>query len=181
MKKVPRKWLAGTVVYATMSIASCSVDVRNDSGDQKSVDIRTPLADVSVRTNGVDPSASGLPIYPGARPLTDKNDSHSADVTVENGLFGVKVIAAKFETEDAPDAVVSFYKREMASYGEVTECRGDLDFDHPLLSNHASCRQNRSSREIQLGVGTESLRRVVAVKPRGAGSELSVVYVQTKK
>ena len=171
-----RTFLGLTMCCAgVVQLAGCSVDVRDRSNDHKSVDIRTPFANVSVRTND-SAGSTGLPVYPGARPMSDDNDPHSAYVTVGNSLFGVKVIAEKFESDDAPERIAEFYERELAAYGAVTECRGDLDFEHRLATR---CREKPSSREIQLGVGTPSLHRVVAVKPTATGSKISTVYIET--
>jgi hypothetical protein len=174
--------ICATLLYASLVLmAACSVDVRHDS-DHKAVDVHSPFADVSVRTNDVDAAASiGLPVYRGARPLIDDHDSQSADVTVGNRWFGVKVIAAKFESDDTPESIVSFYRREMAKYGDVTECRGDLNFEQSRSLQQPSCREHPFSREVQLGVGTTSVHRMIVVKPRGAVSELSMVYIRTQK
>jgi len=91
----------------------------------------------------------------------------------------VKVVAAKFEGDDDPEAIVDFYKKEMRSFGDVTECRGDLDFRGRPGSQRPVCREKPSSREIQLVAGTEERHRIVVVKPRGRGSEFAVVYIQT--
>jgi hypothetical protein len=174
-----RKWVLPVAVAAVLlSIAGCGVDVRSDGGSGKrDVEIRTPVGAMSVHTN-VDSTATGLPVYPGARPVDD-DDSSSADVSLGNGLFGVKVVAAKFESDDRPDAIVDFYRREMATYGDVTVCRGHVDFGHGIASRNVVCRERPASREIQLVVGTHSRHRIVGVKPEGQGSRFAVVYLQT--
>ena len=94
--------------------------------------------------------------------------------------FGVKVIAAKYASEDAQDRIVDFYRREMKTFGAVTECRGEVDFRGGPGARRAVCKERPSSNDVQLVTGTEERQRVVAVKPRGSGSEFSLVYVTTR-
>ena len=94
--------------------------------------------------------------------------------------FGVKVIAAKYESDDAQDRILEFYRREMKTYGTVTECRGDVDFRGGSGDRRVVCNERPSSDDVQLMTGTEDRQRVVAVKRRGSGSEFSLVYVNTR-
>jgi hypothetical protein len=97
-------------------------------------------------------------------------------VTVGNSAFGVKVAAVNFESDDSPDAILNYYKDALRAHGPVTECRGNIDFRRSGLV----CRKSYFSRTTQLAVGTEERHRLVSVKPRGSGTEYSVVYVQTR-
>ena len=180
MKTITRSILAVTIaaVLGPMA-AACTIDVNDRSEGQNSdVDIRTPVGSLSVQS-GADARDTGLPVYPGAREArNDGDERQSANVNVGNSLFGVKVVAAKFESDDEPQKLVEFYRREMAKYGGITECRGEVDFkghDH-----RATCDEQPSSREMQLVVGTDERQRIVAVKPLGSGSEFSLVYVETR-
>jgi hypothetical protein len=68
----------------------------------------------------------------------------------------------------------------MRTYGAVTECRGEVDFRGRTHERRAVCQERPLSRDVQLVTGTEDRQRVVAVKPRGTGSEFSLVYVNTR-
>ncbi len=132
---------AAALAAIVLPIAACDVDVRKDESNGKAdVDITTPVGNVSVRTN-VDTPDTGLAVYPGARPLRDEDEPESADVNVGNSMFGVKVLAAKFESSDAQDQVIAFYRNELQSFGEVTECRGDVDFQGRRGSRRPVCRE----------------------------------------
>src|SRR5262245_53425776 len=97
---------AAALVAMALPIAACNIDVRKHESDGKAnVDITTPVGNVSVRTN-VERPETGLAVYPGATPLRDDDDPESADVNVGNSMFGVKVIAAKFESPDEQDKIV---------------------------------------------------------------------------
>lgn len=91
-------------------IAACDIDVQKHESDGKAdVDITTPVGNLSVRTNGETPD-TGIAVYPGAQPLREEDDPGSADVTVGNSMFGVKVLAAKFESPDGTDKIIDFYR-----------------------------------------------------------------------
>jgi hypothetical protein len=167
---------AAALVAMALPLAACNVDVRKHEVDDKAdVDITTPVGNVSVRTN-VEKADTGLAVYPGARPLEDEDEPRSANVNVGNSMFGVKVVAAKFESTDAEDRVVDFYRNELKAYGEVTECRGDVDFRR----GRRVCREKLFERDLHLAAGPEHEQHIVSVKPRGDGTEFGLVYVQTR-
>lgn len=182
MKRLSPTLIAGLAlgVMAAVLATGCSVQV-NDRGEKKNVDVRTPLGEVKVRTE-VDAADTGMRVYPGARPLRDgKDEPQSAHVNVASSLFGVQVVAAKFETDDAVDKVLEFYRAEMRPYGAVVECRGEIDFKGPRKSGAAVCKEGRGrDSEIKLGVGDEGQHRIVAIKPRGAATEFAMVYISTR-
>jgi hypothetical protein len=166
------------VVATLLPLTACGVDV-HDAGPGKNVDVRSPFGSVSVRTDVTSPD-TGLPVYPGAQPLRDDDETESANVNVSSRWFDVRVVAAKYESRDGQDRILDFYRREMKSYGTVTECRGDVDFQGGRHNRRPICKHRPSSRDVQLLTGTEDQQRVVSVKPRGAGSEFSLVYVNTR-
>ena len=97
-------------------LAACNIDVQKHESDGKAdVDITTPVGNVSVRTN-VGAADTGLAVYPGARPLEDENEPKNANVNVGNSMFGVKVVAAKYESNDAQDRIIDFYRNELKPY-----------------------------------------------------------------
>jgi len=166
--------LAAAFIVA-LPLAACSVNVQGEDEDRKAVDINTPVGDVSVRS-GADAPGTGLPVYPGARPLREGKDHENANVNIDTAWFGVKVAAATFESGDRPEMVADFYRREMRTFGEVTECRGDIDFK----GHGPVCKERHRSESIQLAAGSEEHHRLAVVKPRGSGSELALVHVQTR-
>jgi hypothetical protein len=165
------------VLAAALLTPACDVSVKGEGDDQqKNVDIKTPVGDLSVRTN-VGASETGLPIYPGAQPLREDEDGGSADVNIGTPSVGLRIVAAKFESADAPPAIVEFYKDKMKAFGEVQECRGDFDFE----AQRPVCKQTTGAEEIQLVTGTEDHHRIVSVKERGSGSEFAVVHIQIRE
>ena len=157
-------------------LAACNIDVQKHESDGKAdVDITTPVGNVSVRTN-VGAADTGLAVYPGARPLEDENEPKNANVSVGNSLFGVKVIAAKYESSDAQDRIIDFYRNELKPFGEVVECRGNVNYRR----GHPVCREKAFSDDLQLVAGPEDNQRIVSVKPHRDGTEFGLVHVQTR-
>jgi hypothetical protein len=164
------------VVALALPITACDIDVRKDQSNGKAdVDIKTPVGNVNVRTN-IETPDTGLAVYPGAQPLRDEDEPESADVRVGNSMFGVKVLAAKFESRDGQDKIIDFYRNELRAHGDVTECRGDVDYRR----GRAVCREKPFERDLQLVAGPEDRQHIVSVKPRGDGTEFALVYIQTR-
>jgi hypothetical protein len=172
--------LAVVVLCAAVLPAVGCFEVRKGGPDDKTrVDVLTPLGDLSVRTD-VEAPDTGLPVYPGSRPVRKgDHEPDNAEVRIGAGFFGLDVIAAKFESDADPAAIVDFYKNEMRSYGDVTECHGNIDFRGRRGARKPICKQGWGSRAVQLVVGTEEHHRLVSVEPRSRGAEFAVVSIQT--
>ncbi|HET7871168.1 MAG TPA: hypothetical protein VFL42_01575 [Terriglobales bacterium] len=180
--------LAAAMTLAVL-LAGCVVSTHKDrnaeGSENKDVDIRTPLGSLSVRQTA-DAKETGLALYPGATPKKDSEHEGGANVNISSSLFGVKVVAVKFQSDDAPDKVMGFYRKEMGRYGKVVECTGGFNLNfHPRDKRdkdaEVTCNSNErsdSGYKQELKVGTENNQRIVAVKPSGKGSEFALVYVR---
>ncbi|HMC30165.1 MAG TPA: hypothetical protein VKL99_04975 [Candidatus Angelobacter sp.] len=172
-------------VFCLGAFTGCSVSTHeNEKGKKNDVDIRTPFGSLSVREGHTDAKDTGLALYPGARAKKDSDDErHSANVDISSSLFGVKVVALKFESDDSPDKVLAFYRKEMGKYGKVVDCTGgfNLDFRHHDKNAEVTCDGHDSGHEYkeELKVGTENNQRILAIKSNGNGSEFALVYVKT--
>jgi len=178
---------------AAVLVAGCSIHTRGDkeSGD-KDVTISSPMGGLKVRTDDVDAKDTGLSLYPGARkkPADNDHDKKQANVNIDTPWFGVKVVAVTFLSDDSPDKVWDFYKKDMDRYGHVLECKkGSPDMDLKKTNKDMlTCEDeehHKGSVQIrvddkELKVGTSDRQRIVAVKPNGSGTEFSLVYVQTR-
>ena len=166
----------GLIAAAAVSVAACEIRVARDQDRHPTdVDIDTPFGDLSVTKDAI-PEDVGVRAYPGARPLDDGDETDRANVYLQSPFVDLRVAALKYTSDDAPDAIAEFYRREFAAFGAVTLCRGDLDFDR-----HSTPRcKARPSRhgQLQVGVGTKGDFRMASVKTRGNGSEFAVVYVR---
>jgi hypothetical protein len=175
--------LAACLVLIALTGCSISTSNHTRSGEDKDVDIRTPLGSISVHQGESDPKTTGLPLYPGAKLKKDRGDESSANVNVSSSFFGVKVVALKYQSGDSPDKVLSFYRKEMAKYGKVVDCTGGftMGFHHRDKDAEVSCDdQSGHSHEYseELKVGTEHNQRIVAIRASGNGSEFALVYVR---
>jgi hypothetical protein len=171
-------------VLCAVLLAGCSIHTSKSSDDKnKDVDIRSPFGSISVHEGGVDAKDIGLPSYPGARPTKGHgDDDDNANVNISSPLFGVKVVVQKFETDDSPDKVLDFYQKPLGKYGKVIQCSGSShsSYHHHQKDAPVSCDDAGSGSNKELKVGTENNQHVVAVKPRGNGSEFTLVYVRAK-
>jgi hypothetical protein len=174
-----------SVSLALAALAGCSISTRkDDAGKDKDVDIRTPLGSISVHKGASDAKETGLSLYPGAQ-LKKDFDEHegSANVNISSPLFGLKVVAVKYQSDDSPQKVLDFYRKDMARYGKVLDCTGgfNMSFHHRDRDMEVTCEGHGGSEhryQEELKVGTENNQRIVAIKPNGNGSEFALVYVR---
>jgi hypothetical protein len=169
-------------LVSVLPLAACSVQEKSE-GDDKNVQIQTPFGDLKVKT-GVEAKDVGLKLYPGATPREPSgDDKHSANVQLGNDRFGLKVLAAEYDSKDAPEKVLDFYRKELKSYGAITECKGtqgntsleslDVDDDQDL-----KCDEAKKGDGVELKAGTSDRQRIVSVHPNGTGSRFALVYIQ---
>ena len=175
--------LSALIVTASITVTTaCSVNVKKDgNGEDKNVDINTPLGGIHVNTNA-DPRDTGLSVYAGARPKKKDNsgDEKSANVNISSSWGGVKVVAVEYESDAPPNKIIAYYKNELKKYGNVLECRTSGDFHEPDGdSDELKCEGNNKGDRVELKVGSKSNQHVVSVKPQGKGSDFALVYVRT--
>ncbi|HYN15153.1 MAG TPA: hypothetical protein VES66_05105 [Terriglobales bacterium] len=163
--------LAGALLAA---LCGCTVQKKGE-GANKKVDIETPVGSIHVNTQ-VDPKDTGLAVYPGATRAEEDDSKHAANLSIDSSLFGAKVVAIKYHSDDPPDKLLDFYRKQLKAYGEVTECHGSVSF----VRGHMFCENTGSRDETNLVTGTEERRHIVSVKPDGGGSKFALVYVQTR-
>lgn len=167
-------------------LPACSVNVKKEqNGEDKQVDINTPMGGIHV-SKGADPQDVGIAVYPGSKLKQKDSDGSdkSANVNISGFGYGLKVVALEYESGDAPSKVVDYYKDQLKKYGNVLVCHTtDLDFnadgrDKGSNSDELRC-EGKMGVNIELKVGTRENQHIVAVKPEGSGSNISLVYVRT--
>jgi hypothetical protein len=163
-----------------------------DSGNQnknKNVDITSPVGDLHLGADA-DARKAGLPLYPGARLKSDDENKSQANLSVLTEAFGMKLVVAHYDSDDAPAKIVDFYRDKLKKYGKVLECHsqkhgGDVDVrdddKDDKDSKELKCEEN-SGPVTELKVGTQNNQHVVAIEPRdaGKGSTFALVYVHTQ-
>jgi len=179
-------------LVAVLVMSACSINVKkNENGEDKKVDIETPVGGLHVSKNA-DVRDTGLPVYPGARVKQKEADGQekSANVNISSGLFGLKVVAIEYESDDPPEKLITYYTDKLKKYGSVLECHGssssdddvDVDSHDSKDSKKLKCKGDNTGNKVELKVGTEDNQRIVAVQPaeKGKGSTFALVYVQTR-
>jgi len=169
----------------TLPLMAQDSDNRN-----KNFDIQSAVGDLHVGSDA-DARKAGLPLYPGARLKTEgrDQDKNQANLSILTDAFGMKLVVAKYESDDAPAKIVDFYRDKLKKYGKVLECHskkhgGDVEAREDSKDSNESkelkCDEN-SGPVTELKVGTEDNQHVVAVEPNdaGKGSTFALVYLHT--
>ena len=164
----------------------CSIHEQRTAENKKKVDINTPFGGIHVNTDA-KATDTGLAVYPGAE-LKESPDDHNGDhdnanVNVQVGDFGVRVIATSYLSNDAPEKVISFYRDDLKKYGNVLECpKGLKETRGSEGPREMACNDSGSTEKgkMELAVGVPDRQRIVSVKPHGSGSEFALVYIQMR-
>ncbi|MFZ0772026.1 MAG: hypothetical protein WCA49_23630 [Candidatus Sulfotelmatobacter sp.] len=182
-----RSLLAGVFGIA-MAIPSFGAQAQKPDSDQdKHLDIQSNVGDLHVG-NDADARKTGLPLYPGARLRHDDEDNGAANLSLFTEAFGVKLVVAKYDSDDAPGKIVDYYRERLKKYGKVIECHtrehggSHADSDDDEHSGAVKCEGDNTGPVTELKVGTENNQHVVAVEPNksGSGSSFALVYVHTR-
>jgi hypothetical protein len=182
----------GLLLLSSVLLSSaCSVNVKKDEeGKDKKVDIQTPVAGLHVSN---DPNAqdTGLPVYPGAtRKHKQEGDSDEtgANINIATSLFGLKVIAVEFLSDDPPEKIMAYYKDKLSKFGNVLECHKRKGGDSVSMSSDSDdskskelkCEGDNSGNVIELKVGTQEKQHIVSIQPKDKGTDFALVFVQTR-
>lgn len=182
------------LVVLFLATSACSINVKkNGEGEEKKVDIETPVGGIHVGQD-VNAHDTGLPVYPGARPKEKKQggDEDRANLNISTGMFGVKIVAIEFHSDDPPAKIVSYYQDQLKRFGKVVECHSDKKDDDddgdvhintnkdPHHSKEVKCEGKNQGSNIELKVGTDDNQHVVSIKPKDQGSDFGLVYIRTR-
>jgi hypothetical protein len=192
-KTFSRKLIAnlslGALFAALCILPACSINAnKGDKDGEKHVDIKSPLGDLHV-SEQADIRDAGLTLYPGAKPAPkdDSDEQKSANVNLSLPGYSLKVVAAEFLSDDAPDKIIAYYDRELQKFGKPIQCHGAWKSGHAHVeggtderSKSVSCdsMDKGSGDSVELKVGTEGNQHVVSVKPNRQGTRFALVYVR---
>ena len=188
-----RSALFVVVAAALLTLSACSVQVDDKKADGKKLDIQTPMGNlhVSEQANVAD---TGLSVYPGAsqKAEDDSSDKKRANVNISTKSFALKVVALEYESNDTPAKLVAYYTNELKKFGKVIECHessdnttlnfgdsNDKSSDNP--EDKVTCGKNDGGDSIELKTGSKGSQHIVAIKPRGKGTDFGLVYVRIHK
>ena len=172
---------------ALFLLGACSIHVDDKDKKNEKVDIQTPLANLKVDSSEKAVN-NGIPVYPGAhlRPADKDGDNHSANINIGAFGFGLKVIAAEYETDDAPEKVKAFYEDKMKMFGPMIVCNGHGDGSDVHVSRHGKDNDKKldcsgtNGDGWEIKTGTSDDEHSVSIEPHGTGTRFGTVYVQTR-
>jgi hypothetical protein len=164
---------------------------KSESGNGDNVKIATPFGGMSVKTDDSDIAKStGLPIYPGAVVTKKKNkDDHNdgaADINMSFGNFTLRVKAVSFTTPDPPDQVLAFYKKGLARFGTVIQCKDHTAVGTPTRTpDGLTCSDDEKDSHVhvdddisgktELKAGSKQHQHIVAIDPQDNGTKFGLV------
>lgn len=180
-------------VVAIMALAVAGMTagcrIENDHGDNNNVKIATPFGAMQVKTNEAAAAAGlGLPIYPGAELMKQKDDKdkdQAADVNMSFGSFQLRVKAASYKSTDSADKVAAFYRKALGRYGDVIECQNDRAVGTPTRTSEGlTCDKEHethistddlSASKTELKAGSKQHQHIVGIDPDGSGTKIGIV------
>ena len=138
------------------------------------MDIETPMGALHV-SKDADVRDIGLPVYPGARRKENGDDDHdnNAHVNISSGLFGLKVVAIEYLSDDPPgksSLTTRTSSRNMATCWSATTTAISAGAmmnpgDHSGNSERLKCEGDQNGKTIELKVGTEQNQHIASIKP----------------
>ena len=176
---------AATVGVALMLASGCRIDEHKSGNNSDDVKIATPFGGMSVKTNdSVVQGGTGLTPYPGAVIVKKDKDSGAADVNMSFGSFHLGVKAISYTSTDSPDKVIAFYRKDMAHFGAVVQCRGDHAVGTPdHTQDGLSCDKDHGGKfnvddddaQTELKAGSKLHQHIVAIDPQGTGTKIGLI------
>jgi hypothetical protein len=142
--------LAAAVLLA--GTAGCRVHVdKSANGQDKNVQVDTPFGGVHVNTNQTTAADLGLPVYPGAQLVEDKDHDKSADVHLGFGKWELRVKAVSYATADKQEQVVAFYKKALGRFGDVLTCQENTAVGKPTVTSEGLTCEDHKNMNVQIG------------------------------
>jgi hypothetical protein len=153
-----KKLLAAATLILALT-AGCRIQVdKSKDGQDKNVKIETPLGGLHVRAGDTSAADVGLPAYPDAQIVPDKDGDKSADVHFGFGEWQFRVKAVHYQTSDTQDKVIAFYRKALGRYGDVVECQGDQPVGSPRTTREGlGCSDDKGNRNIKIDEGGNSI------------------------
>lgn len=138
--------VAGLALVAGMT-GCFRVHVDKDKdGEDKNVQVDTPFGGIHVNTNQTSAADLGLPLYPGAKEVSDDDKHKSADVHLGFGEWELRVRAVSYGTLDKPEQVTAFYKKALGRYGDVITCQGNSAVGTPIATSEGlTCSEDHGN------------------------------------
>jgi hypothetical protein len=177
---------AGLVIG--LGICGCRVE-SNKQGTGDDVRIATPFGGMHVKTDdSVAAEGVGIPVYPGAVPITKNEkgkDDGAADVNMSFGAFQMRVKALSYRSDDSADKIATFYRDALKRYGDVIQCEHDNPVGTPTQTSQGLTCDNKKSNhmtvtgsgsgKMEIKAGSQQHQHIVALDREGSGTKIGLV------
>lgn len=185
-----------SLMGALLLTTACSIETdKKGSGDSDNVKISTPFGGMQVNANSVDAASVGLPAYPGATLLKKKEtgEDGSVDLHMGFGPWQMRLKVASYDTPDAQDKVIAFYRSALSKSGDVVECSGNNPIGKPVetseglsCSDHdtgGSTKWNKSGvnindNDVELKTGSRHRQHIVGFKQVHGLTHISLIALE---
>jgi len=184
-----RSALAGIALAGIMPLSLAAGQEQKDTSKDKdfSVTVQGPDTDagliVSARATAKE---VGLPIYPGSTPHREEDkdgDSPAAKLGLWGSSFGFRLVVLKMESKDTPRKIADYYTKVLAKYGTVLDCTNNAGPQQAKdeKSEKLTCGGDKPDAGGMLfKAGTAEKQHIVAVQPKGNGTEFKLLYVEAR-
>jgi len=167
---------------AALVLPAGAQDKQDQNKDQKHSNKSVGL----ILSGDATPQDVGLPAYPGAQRRKDTdNDSSALQMGLWGGNSGFKLVLLKLDSDDSPEKVATFYRRALAKYGKVLDCKkseAKTEKDGESSSHEIKCDDDQPpAGGFTLKAGTKERQHIVGIEPRGSHSTISLVYLEAPK
>lgn len=175
-------------LLALALLAGCRIT--NHSGKDNDVDFKSPFGSMHIKTDDSANTADlGLTTYPGSTAWKDddadakKHNNHSADINMSFGDFHLGVKAVALRSTDSQDKILAFYRKDMARYGDVIECKANVVIGTPTRTAQGlTCDSDKKNDihisegdEVELRAGSEQHMHVVAVRSKEGAEKIGLI------
>ncbi|HLW79897.1 MAG TPA: hypothetical protein VKU44_09905 [Terriglobia bacterium] len=146
------------MLVATAALAGASARAQSDQDKEdkgkKELAVKSPWGSFDAQV-AADAKGLGLPVYPGAELLKDKDDQAlHAELKIE-GKPGIKFIVGKFQTRDSRDKVLAFYQKELGKKVTKFTAKDDggnavFEIKHKLDQRYVSLKSGEGTTRIDM-------------------------------
>jgi hypothetical protein len=181
------RWSGCFALILCLTVIAAAQDSDNDDKG-KAFDARTTAGDMHLGSDAT-PHELGLPVYPGSRLRKHDDNNSNANLSLFTSAFGFKLVIANYDSDDAPDKIIGFYRDKLKKYGKVLECHSSkqgvtthADNDDDSKSKELKCDGDNKGPVVELKVGTEGNQHDVEIEPaeNGHGTTFALVYVRSR-
>jgi len=151
-------WRGAATLLAGLAVAAwasgCKIHVQKGAnGEDKNVQIDMPFGGIHVNTDQTSAADLGLPAYPGAEIVKDKDNDKSADVHMGFGEWEMRVKVVSYSTPDSEDKVAAFYKKALTRYGDVITCQNNQAVGTPTVTREGLTCEESKGGQVKVDAG----------------------------